>query len=355
MLVVALALALGSSFRHIPDWHCIDIDVLGILFSLMLVVSGLKSIRFLDWLALELLNHCTGSRTVSYMLVAICFIASMFVTNDVALITFVPLALIIGKTIARDMVLPIILMTMAANLGGMLTPQGNPQNLFLFNHYGYTAWEFIKVMSVPVLLSGAFIFLIIARTGNAPIVLSLNQLPRPNRHLTLTYLVLLTINIAAVLHYFDKWLVIGLTTLIVAAGNRLLLKQVDYSLLLTFIGFFIFIGNVQDTELVAYLKNSILGTVTGAYVTSALLSQIISNVPAAMLLAGLTDQADPLLVGVNVGGLGTLIASMASVISYKLFAAAHPYQAFSYLKSFIFYNFLGLIIIGGLSYLWLLY
>lgn len=353
VLVVALLLAIISSFYNTPDWHSIDFNVLGVLFSLMLVVCGLKSIQFLDWLALELLKPCATLRSVTWVLVGITFVASMFVTNDVALITFVPLALIIGKAVKRDMVRPIVLMTLAANLGSMLTPQGNPQNLFLFTHYGYTANEFLTVMSVPVVISVIYIGILVWRTQDAAISFDLGTLPRPNRNLTILYLALLAVNVAAVLHYLDKWLVLGLTVAVCVLLNWRLLLQVDYGLLLTFVGFFIFIGNIQHTEFVVYLKNSLLGTLAGTYVAATLTSQFISNVPAAMLLAGLTNQADALLVGVNVGGLGTLIASMASVISYKFFTKDYPSLSFTFLQSFSFYNFAGLFLIGLCSYGWL--
>lgn len=353
VLVVALLLAIISSFYNTPDWHSIDFNVLGVLFSLMLVVCGLKSIQFLDWLALELLKPCATLRSVTWVLVGITFVASMFVTNDVALITFVPLALIIGKAVKRDMVRPIVLMTLAANLGSMLTPQGNPQNLFLFTHYGYTANEFLTVMSVPVVISVIYIGILVWRTQDAAISFDLGTLPRPNRNLTILYLALLAVNVAAVLHYLDKWLVLGLTVAVCVLLNWRLLLQVDYGLLLTFVGFFIFIGNIQHTEFVVYLKNSLLGTLAGTYVAATLTSQFISNVPAAMLLAGLTNQADALLVGVNVGGLGTLIASMASVISYKFFTKDYPSLSFTFLQSFSFYNFAGLLLIGLCSYGWL--
>ena len=353
VLVVALLLAIISSFYNTPDWHSIDFNVLGVLFSLMLVVCGLKSIQFLDWLALELLKPCATLRSVTWVLVGITFVASMFVTNDVALITFVPLALIIGKAVKRDMVRPIVLMTLAANLGSMLTPQGNPQNLFLFTHYGYTANEFLTVMSVPVVISVIYIGILVWRTQDAAISFDLGTLPRPNRNLTILYLALLAVNVAAVLHYLDKWLVLGLTVAVCVLLNWRLLLQVDYGLLLTFVGFFIFIGNIQHTEFVVYLKNSLLGTLAGTYVAATLTSQFISNVPAAMLLAGLTNQADALLVGVNVGGLGTLIASMASVISYKFFTKDYPSLSFTFLQSFSFYNVAGLLLIGLCSYGWL--
>ena len=244
-----------------------------------------------------------------------------------------PLALVIGKTLQLDMERIIILQTLAANLGSMLTPPGNPQNLFLYAHYNYTAGRFFCVMALPCLLSLAYIGVLIFRRPDAPLTLTLPGLPRPERRTTLVLLALLLVNIAAVLLL-----------------NRRLLLAADYSLLLTFIGFFIFIGNISHTSIAAYLQGSLLGTATGTYLAALLSSQFISNVPAAMLLAGLTQEADALLLGVNIGGLGTMIASMASVISYKLFVAEQPTLAGRYLRTFLYYNFAGLLLIGGLVY-----
>ncbi|MBQ0066659.1 MAG: hypothetical protein KBS60_00505, partial [Phascolarctobacterium sp.] len=326
VLLIAIILAAVSSIFHKPDLNYVDVDVLLVLFSLMLVVALLKSIFFLDWLASKLLCHCTTFREVTNVLACLTFVVSMFVTNDVALITFVPLALIIGRTIQLDMIRPVILMTMAANLGSMLTPQGNPQNLFLFNHFHYTPQGFLSIMSIPVLFSAVYILLLIWRTKNVKVNFQLENMHELNKKMTILALFLLALNIAAVLHYLEKLPVIGVTLLAIIFVNWRLLMKADYGLLLTFVGFFLFIGNIQQTDLVVYLKNSFLGTAWGTYMVALGVSQFISNVPAAMLLAGLTDQANALLIGVNVGGLGTLIASMASVISYKFFVGEHPYQ-----------------------------
>lgn len=350
--VLCAAVFLGgvSSIFNKPQASYIDWQVLSVLLALMLVVAGLKSIRFLDWVAVELLNRCRGYRDIVLALVCLTYISSMFVTNDVALITFVPLALVIGRTIKMDMGRVIIIQTLAANLGSMLTPPGNPQNLFLYAHYNYTAWTFFKVMLLPGLLSIIFIYLAILQLQDRHISLNLAQLPEPDKRMAYVYLFLLLLNIGAVLHWLDKTTALAITVLAIVILSKKLFRQVDYSLLITFVGFFVFIGNISQTEVVNYLQQSALGTATGTYLAGLLASQFISNVPAAMLLAGLTEQADALLLGVNIGGLGTLIASMASVISYKLFAAEHPYQAGTYLRMFLFYNFGGLLLIGVITY-----
>ena len=350
VLCVAVLLALGSSFFERPKLEYIDFAVLSILLSLMLVVAGLKSVSFLDWVACQLLQRCASWRGVVLALVGVTYVSSMFVTNDVALITFVPLALIIGKRLQRDVARVIILQTLAANLGSMVTPPGNPQNLFLYAHYHYTASSFFSVMAIPGILSVIYLGLLIWRGRNEKLVLELPELAKPNMLQTALLLLLLFLNIAAVLHWLDKAVALGITLAFVLASQRRLLREVDYSLLITFVGFFIFIGNISHTSLAIYLKQSLLGTAAGTYLAGAIASQFISNVPAAMLLAGLTSEADALLLGVNIGGLGTLIASMASVISYKLFVAEHPYQAGTYLRTFLYYNFAGLALLGALTY-----
>ena len=350
VLCVAVLLACASSFVQRPRLEYIDFAVLSILLSLMLVVAGLKRVSFLDWVACQLLQRCASWRGVVLALVGVTYVSSMFVTNDVALITFVPLALIIGKRLQRDVARVIILQTLAANLGSMVTPPGNPQNLFLYAHYHYTASSFFSVMAIPGLLSVIYLGLLIWRGRNEKLVLELPELAKPNMLQTALLLLLLFLNIAAVLHWLDKAVALGITLAFVLASQRRLLREVDYSLLVTFVGFFVFIGNISQTSLAIYLKQSLLGTAAGTYLAGAIASQFISNVPAAMLLAGLTSEADALLLGVNIGGLGTLIASMASVISYKLFVAEHPYQAGTYLRTFLYYNFAGLALLGALTY-----
>ena len=350
VLCVAVLLAAFSSLSQRPRLEYIDFGVLSILLSLMLVVAGLKSVSFLDWVALQLLKRCATWRGVVLALVSVTYVSSMFVTNDVALITFVPLALIIGKRLQRDVARVIILQTLAANLGSMVTPPGNPQNLFLYAHYHYTASSFFAVMAVPGLLSIIYLGVLIWRGHNKRLVLELPEQAKPNMLQTCLLLLLLALNIGAVLHWLDKTVALVITVAFVLLRQRRLLLAVDYSLLVTFVGFFIFIGNISHTSLALYLKQTLLGTAAGTYLAGAVASQFISNVPAAMLLAGLTSEADALLLGVNIGGLGTLIASMASVISYKLFVAEHPYQAGTYLRTFLYYNFAGLVLLGALTY-----
>lgn len=355
VLSLAVGLAVLSSFYTRPQAEYIDWEVLCILFDLMLVVAGLKSIKFLDWAAVELLKLCCTFRQIILVLVGITFFASMFVTNDVALITFVPITLIVGKAARIDVPLVVVLQTLAANLGSMFTPMGNPQNLFLYAHYNLEAADFFMTMLLPTLLSVFYIGSIIISRHDEKLVLALGRIERPEKKTTGFFLLLLLINIAAVLHLLDKYPVMLLTAAAIFLLDKKLFRRVDYSLLATFVGFFIFIGNISHMPVVKYLQDNVLNSAAGTYIAALLSSQIISNVPAAMLLSALTNEAEALLLGVNIGGLGTLIASMASVISYKLFVEEHPYQSAVYLKTFLFYNFSGLLLIGGLIYCYLVW
>lgn len=186
-MCIAVILAAVSSFYSRPQLAYIDFDVLAILLSLMLVVAELKEIRFLDWLAVELLNKCRSKRQLELVLLAITYVSSMFVTNDVALLTFVPLALVIGKTLKMDMERIIILQTLAANLGSMLTPPGNPQNLFLYAHYAYTAGSFFAVMAVPGVISLAYLLLLLFHGKDSVLKLELPKLQQPPKGILLLF------------------------------------------------------------------------------------------------------------------------------------------------------------------------
>lgn len=356
VLVIAVFLGLLSTMWQRPSLALassyIDWAVLGVLLSLMLVVAGLRHIKLLDYLAISMLKMCKSLREVAVALTAITYVAAMLVTNDVALLTFVPLALVIGKSAKVDMGIIIIIQTLAANLGSMLTPPGNPQNLFLFAHYGYSAWSFVKVMLLPGFLSIVYLGVLLWRRRSQELELQLEEVALPDKRELVIYLGLLALNIIAVLHGVDKLVALAITLLTLAVYQRSLFASVDYSLLFTFIGFFLFIGNISHTEAVIAIKDGFLGSATGTYFISVIASQFISNVPCAMLMAGMTNQADALLLGVNIGGMGTLIASMASLISYKLFVEQYPARSLTYLKMFSFYNVIGLAVIGGLTYWW---
>lgn len=355
ILVAACLLAAVSSLAAIPKAEYIDWHVLVLLYCLMLVVGGLKKRRILDHCAVRLLQKCVSLRQITAALLLVTFVSSMLVTNDVALITFVPLTLIIGREAGLDVGKIIIWQTLAANLGSMLTPMGNPQNLFLYARYNFEIITFLKVTLLPTCLAGGMLAVFLLRQQDRALKVDLAAV-KVERGWDMGVLALLfLLCVAAVFHWFDHWLLLAITVTAVLVLDRGLFRQIDYSLLITFGGFFIFIGNLTQFDFLNVIRDSFLGSAAGTYFSGIAASQFISNVPAAMLLAAFTQQKEALLLGVNIGGLGTLIASMASVISYKLFAEAYPAQVRHYLLLFLYYNAIGLFLLVPSVYFLLLY
>jgi Na+/H+ antiporter NhaD/arsenite permease-like protein len=350
VFTVALILAIGTSFIAIPSSNYIDFKVLMSLFNLMLMVKAFEELKIMDKLAVKILSRYKSSRSVSLILVSLTFVSSMFVTNDVALITFVPLALIIGKKAKINIMDTIIFQTLAANIGSSLTPMGNPQNLFLFSYYNLHAGEFFKVTAPFVLIGGLWLFIINFKIDNITLDFNLNNIEVEDRKKGIIYGIMFVIIIMSIFNFIDYKMVTIITIIIVFIFNKELIVKIDYFLLATFIGFFIFIGNVSDSEVVHTFMKYFLESEEKTYFTALSVSQVVSNVPAAILLAGFTDNWREALLGVNIGGMGTLIASLASVISYKLYVTDFPNKYKEYLLKFSIYNFISLIIFAGINY-----
>ncbi len=351
VLCIAALLALLSAFFVPPSTEYIsylDFRVLALLFCLMLVVSGLQSIGVFRFLGSSLLKKASDTRQLTLLLVGLCFFTSMFITNDVALITFVPFAIMLLSMAKQEklMIPVIVLQTIAANLGSMLTPIGNPQNLYLYSSFDLTMGEFLGFMFPLTLLS---FFLLAAASILLPrktLKLHTTQdVPAPQRRPLILYLLLFCVCLSCVLRILPWQAMLAILTLCVFFIDRSIFRSVDYFLLLTFVCFFLFIGNMERIPAVSeFLRDIISGR---ELLLGTLLSQCISNVPAAILLSGFTDQVRPLLYGVNIGGLGTLIASLASVISFKSYCNEKTARKGSYLKTFTIYNVIFLIILLG--------
>lgn len=350
VLVVAVVLAVSSCFWEAPKWSYIDFKVLLLLFNLMVVIAAFKEQLLLDYLAVNLLRHCQNSKQTGLVLVGITFVAAMFMTNDVALITFIPLTLIIGRKLKIVPIKWVVFQTLAANLGSSLTPMGNPQNLFIYTYYGVHLSEFLKVATGLVILSAIFLgcLLLKERKTDITIVLEPVQMKAPKQ--LIVFLILFIIILSSVVGVLDYRIAFCITIIVTLLVNRHLLFQIDYTLLLTFIGFFIFIGNLAAIPAIKATLQSFLKEEGYTYLSGLVMSQVISNVPATMLLAPFTENWQELVLGVDIGGMGTLIASLASVISYKLFVKEYQQEAKAYFKSFTWYNVLGLILLAPLGY-----
>lgn len=365
---IAFLLAVISMFFVSPSKNYIsyiDFRVLALLFCLMAVVRGFSSIGVFTRLGTMLLTHVHSLRMLSALFIFLCFFFSMLITNDVALITFVPFTiLVLSMAEQKKFLIPVIVLeTIAANLGSMLTPLGNPQNLYLYTISGLSIGAFIRTMLPYSFVSAVLLLIFIlflpkdtvftantvnsTNTANASntsnvICETVNARKNP-RILFAAYLILFLLCLLTVLHILPYQIMF----LLVLAGFLLLdyrvLKDVDYFLLLTFLCFFIFIGNMKQISLVHELISKLL--VHHEVLMGIGASQIISNVPAAILLSGFTDDYSALLIGVNLGGLGTLIASLASLISFKFYTNSNGSDTRRFLGIFTFYN---VIFLGGL-------
>lgn len=358
VLCAAVLLALLSMLFVRPDAEYInyvDFRTLAILFCLMGVMAGLRETGFFQWVAQKLLSRVKKVWQLVLCLVLLCFFAGMLVTNDVALITFVPFTFIIlgliGKKAKKRLLIPIVvLQTIAANLGSMLTPVGNPQNLYLYGRSGMSLGSFMLLMLPYALFSLLLIVvwsLVQARIYNSRFVISIvgkGQISGTRAQL-LIYAVLFALDLLTVARLFPYELTFGLTAVGLLLADKGAFKRVDYSLLLTFVGFFIFIGNVGRLPAFHQLLQQVVAG--HELLIGAAASQIISNVPAALLLSGFTNNLSPLIIGVNIGGLGTLIASMASLISYKLVVREDKRLKKRYFRYFTIANicFLALLLI----------
>lgn len=373
---IAFLLAVVSMFFIPPSvnyFSYIDFRVLALLFSLMAVVRGFSSIGVFTRLGTMLLTHVHSLRMLSALFIFLCFFFSMLITNDVALITFVPFTiLVLSMAEQKKFLIPVIVLeTIAANLGSMLTPLGNPQNLYLYTISGLSIGAFVRIM-LPYSFVSAILLLIFilflpkdtvstataANTANSTNTVTASNTSnviceavkaRKNPRILFTaYLILFLLCLLTVLHILPYQIMF----LLVLTGFLLLdyrvLKDVDYFLLLTFLCFFIFIGNMKQISLVHELISKLL--VHHEVLMGIGASQIISNVPAAILLSGFTDDYSALLIGVNLGGLGTLIASLASLISFKFYTNSNGNDTRRFLWIFTLYNviFLGVLFVLSL-------
>ena len=351
VLVIAVTLAILSSFISIPKLSYIDFKVLILLFNLMVVVAAFKELKVLDSIAIGLLKKCNTYTSISLALVFITFISSMIVTNDVALITFVPLSIVIARKANINVLKIVVFQTLAANLRSSFTPMGNPQNLFIYSFYNLSPIDFFKITLPIVILAVLFLVLLVFKDKKMNLSLDLEDVKIDNKRDVYLFGGLFLIILLSVFHVIDYKVTFLITIVMVLILNKKLFSQVDYSLLITFIGFFIFVGNISTMDVVKNFMEGILNSPKSTFLASVLSSQVISNVPATMLLSGFTNHFKELLLGVNIGGMGTLIASLASVISYKIYASEFGND--NYMKSFTFYNILGLIIFVPIAYIFI--
>ncbi|MBQ7046703.1 MAG: citrate transporter [Oscillospiraceae bacterium] len=343
VLVIAFTAAVISMFFIPPSAaykDYIDFHVLIMLFCLMGVVEAFREIGVFKAVTSFLLNKTSSSRMIAFIMMNLCFFTSMLVTNDVALITFVPLCIGIGSyTQNKQFVIrTIVIETAAANLGSMMTPIGNPHNLFVYSYYKIPGIEFFTTLLPAGILSYALLCLSLLLIKKEKISYHHEETGKISVPKILIYAAVFVVCLLAVAGIVNEYICLGVTALILLLTDRRVFTKIDYSLLATFVCFFVFVGNLGAADAVREFVSKIMEG--REMVVSALLSQVISNVPASIMLSGFTENAKALLIGVNIGGLGTPVASLASLISFRLYSADKSSKKGKYMGFFLIYSFI---------------
>ncbi len=353
VLTISWVLAIISMLFIKPDKAYagyIDWRSLGILWSLMIITKGYMQNGIFEKIGHALLARTRKMWQLIAVLVGLNFFSSMIITNDVSLITFVPFAIMMLKQCGRqELMIPVVvLQTIAANLGSMLTPIGNPQNLYLYGLAGTGIGEFIMWLLPYTIASALLLVISILLIKNKNEIICIEDTDSEAAHNTsvprvMAYSVLFVLALLVVARVLTWYILAAAVLITVLLLEKNVLAKADYALLLTFIGFFIFTGNMGRVEPVAHFLAGIVNS--RELEVGIITSQCISNVPAALLLSGFTDNIKNLSIGVNIGGLGTLIASMASLISYKLYANEVPEKKGKYFAVFTVYNIIFLVVL----------
>lgn len=315
----------------------LNLPLLLLLIFLMCIVAGLRLSGFFSVIFEKFFHGNIKSGTLSRFFIFSCYFASMLITNDVALIVFVPLAIATFTELKRiRLIAPtVIFQTIAANMGSMLTPIGNPQNLFIYSHYHLSLVEFLSITAPVVAISGSLIYIASRFIPNFSVRLLKPKAKRLPKKKIIFLLFLFLLCVLNVLHIVNIWLLTIIILPLIYFIDRKLFLYADYKLIFLFAALFIGVGNLSHIDFFQNIPQNLSGR---EFIISLLLSQIVSNVPATVLLAEFTNAYAPLLLGVNIGGLGTIIASMASVISFKAYVESRFCNPVYYLMLFTVYN-----------------
>lgn len=354
VLLVAIVAAAVTCFFVPPDADYagyFDLNTLSCLFCTLAVVNALKQRRFFEWLSGKIVTAFGNMRRVTFALVFVTYFGSMVMANDMALVTFLPLGYYVLSSCKKNehTAFIFIMQNIAANLGGMLTPFGNPQNLYLYSYYSIQAGEFFAIMALPFGVA----FVLIAGTcfvvKPEPVKLETPPAQAPVLWRMIVYFVLFALSVMIVFRVFDWYIgLIAVTVALLILEPRAFL-HVDYALLLTFCAFFVFSGNMARIPEVRAFLSALIGA--SALLVGTASCQVISNVPSAVLLSRFTNDYRNLLVAVNIGGLGTPIASLASLITLGEFRRRMPGKTLRYLALFSLINFSFLAVLIGTGYL----
>lgn len=354
VLIVAVIAAAVTCVFVPPDAgyaDYFDLDTLSCLFCTLAVVSALKERRFFEWMAGKIVTAFGNMRRVAFALVFVTYFGSMIMANDMALVTFLPLGYYALSSCGRreHTAFVFVMQNVAANLGGMLTPFGNPQNLYLYSYYAIPAGEFFTIMALPFAAAFVLIAVTCLFVKPVPVKLETPEVPAPPAWRVAVYFVLFALSVLIVFRVFPFYVALIAVTLALLILEPRSLLRVDYALLLTFCAFFVFSGNLARIPAVRSALGSLVAL--SPLLVSAASCQVISNVPSAVLLSRFTTDYRHLLVAVNIGGLGTPVSSLASLITLGEFRRREPGKTLRYLALFSAINFLYLGILIGVSYL----
>lgn len=341
-LITVFFVPISKTYLTYFDWK-----TLTCLFCTLAVVCALKNIRFFYIIAHKIVRLFKTTRMSVIALVYITFIGSMLIANDMALLTFLPLGFIVLSSTGKEkyMAVTFVLQNISANLGGMLTPFGNPQNLYLYTKFNIPTLNFVGIMLIPFIISISLLTLCcFFFIKDEPLEVKEENVTLPQGKAIL-FLVLFALSIVIVFRIIPYWVGLIVIPLVLAFVDRNALKTVDYPLLLTFFFFFIFAGNMSRIEFVRNILSMLLDKSTLLF--SIISCQFISNVPSAILLSQFTSNYKELLLGVNIGGVGTLISSLASLITFREYMKHNPGKAPYYIGVFSTFNLAFLAVLTG--------
>lgn len=345
VIIAGIAALISCALVPVTDYmEYIDTDVLGVLFSLMIIIAGMKGNNLLTRLSDEIISRARieGTRKALVVVSLLTYFLSMFVTNDAALIALVPLTVLFFAEYPDKLIYAVVVQTVAANLGSMATPFGNPQNLLIFSAYKLTAWEFFRAAAPTALVGlGAVLILCLFMKDEAFVPAEYGEREITNKSFLVVYGILFVVTLLGVFGAVDALVVFASACVVAVIMEPVRLREVDYGLLATFVFFFIFVGNIRN---IPALNDFVTRLVEGRELfASAAISQVVSNVPAALMLTEFTDNWKAVMLGTDIGGLGTPVASLASLISLRIYGETENAKTFKYLGVFLLINFAVLI------------
>lgn len=364
IFTISILAAIISCFFVLPDKEYLgyfDIDTLVCITLLLLVIAGFSNIQFFQKVARFLVKKFKNTRSIIMCLIFITYISALVNANDMSLLTFLPLAYIVLKYTnnLRYVAFTFIMQNIASNLGGMITPIGNPQNLYIYSYYDLTLLEFFKIMAMPTLLALILIITVCLFIKKIPLEFKDEETTKFSIPKAITYACLFIITILVVLGVLPWWIatIIIIITLLICDIKAFAL--VDYTIPLTFVAFFIFSGNLSRIPAIINVMESFINDYT--FITAYISCQAISNVPTAVLLSKFTNNYAHLLVSVNVASLGIIFSSLSGVIALKEYIKVvkkekldKKHGVWYYIGLDTLFNVVGAIILVPLSYLFLI-